>query len=63
MKYGMKCPVCSTEVEMFDICDHCNYQNRGPDENLDGPTGPNKMTLRAAREVYKEGKKLIWGEK
>lgn len=21
MKYGMKCPVCSTEVEMFDICD------------------------------------------
>ena len=35
MDYGMKCPVCNSEVEIFDICDNCNYQNSGPDETLD----------------------------
>lgn len=28
----MKCPVCGEEVDMFDICDNCNYQNSGPKE-------------------------------
>lgn len=55
----MKCPVCGNKVDMFDICDNCNYQNSGSKEGLDGPLGPNKMTLREAREAYKEGKKII----
>ncbi|MBP1889862.1 hypothetical protein J2Z53_001445 [Clostridium moniliforme] len=54
----MKCPVCNKEVDMFDICDNCNYQNSGPNEKLDGPAGPNKMTLREAREAYKNGKEI-----
>jgi hypothetical protein len=55
----MECPVCGYEVDMFDICDNCDYQNSGPKEKLDGPLGPNKMTLREAREAYKEGKQVI----
>lgn len=58
MDYGMKCPVCNSEVEIFDICDNCNYQNSGPDETLDWPAGPNKMTLREAKEAYKKGEKI-----
>ena len=54
----MNCPVCNKEVDMFDICDNCNYQNSGLKENLDGPTGPNKMTLREAKEAYKKGEKI-----
>ena len=55
----MECPVCGHEVDVFDICDNCNYQNSGPKENLDGSLGPNKMTLREAREAYKNGEKII----
>ena len=54
----MECPVCCAKVDMFDICDNCNYQNSGLKENLDGPLGPNKMTLREAREAYKNGEKI-----
>lgn len=31
-KYIMSCPVCESDVEWFDICDKCNYQNSGPKE-------------------------------
>ncbi len=55
----MECPVCGREVDVFDICDNCNYQNSGPKENLDGQLGPNKMTLREAREAYKNGENII----
>ncbi|EHK2442859.1 CPCC family cysteine-rich protein [Clostridium perfringens] len=55
----MKCPVCGQDVDQFDICEKCTYQNSGPYESLDGPTGPNKMTLRQARESYKNDKKII----
>ncbi|WP_338630692.1 CPCC family cysteine-rich protein [Clostridium baratii] len=55
----MKCPICGHEVDVFDICDNCNYQNSGQKEKLDGPLGPNKMTIREAREEYKEGKYLL----
>lgn len=55
----MKCPVCGYEVEVFDICDNCNYQNSGLEENLDGPLGPNKMTLRKAKKAYKKGEKIV----
>ncbi|MDQ0150040.1 CPCC family cysteine-rich protein [Eubacterium multiforme] len=54
----MKCPVCSKEVGMFDICDNCNYQNSGPNEKLNGLIGPNKMLLKEAREAYENGKEI-----
>ncbi len=55
---SMKCPVCNSEVDMFDICENCNYQNSGPNENLDGVTGPNKMTLAEARKAYEKREKI-----
>lgn len=55
----MKCPICGQEVEQFDICENCTYQNSGPYEKLDRPIGPNKMTLREARETYRKGEKII----
>lgn len=54
----MKCPVCGEEVDMFDICDNCNYQNSGPKEKEGDPIGPNSMTLKEAREAYKKGEKI-----
>lgn len=59
MDYSMKCPVCGDVVDMFDICDNCNWQNNGPEEKESDLQGPNKMTLKEAREAYKEGKKVI----
>ena len=58
-KFTMKCPVCNKEVDMFDICDNCSYQNNGPKENECDPIGPNKMTLKQAREAYKNGNKIL----
>ncbi|AJD30852.1 hypothetical protein PZQ55_001222 [Clostridium botulinum] len=55
----MKCPVCSKEVDIFDICDNCGWQNNGPKEKENDLAGPNKMTLKEAREAYKENKKII----
>lgn len=54
----IKCPVCSNDVEWFDICDKCNWQNGGPDRS-DDYTGGNKMTLKEAKEAYKNGEKII----
>ena len=59
MDYSMKCPVCGEEVDMFDICDNCNYQNNGPNEDESDLRGPNKMTLKEAREAYKKGEKVV----
>lgn len=56
----MKWPVCGQDVDKFDICENCCYQNSGPYEKLNGPTGPNKMTLIEARKAYKNGKKIFW---
>ncbi|NFQ67375.1 CPCC family cysteine-rich protein [Clostridium sporogenes] len=53
----MKCPVCSEEVDLFDICDNCGWQNNGPKEN--DLQGPNKMTLKEARDAYKKDKKVM----
>lgn len=55
----MECPVCGEKVDIFDICDNCGYQNSGPKEKEGDPTGPNKMTLKEAREAYKKGEKVI----
>ncbi|WP_080316564.1 CPCC family cysteine-rich protein [Clostridium botulinum] len=54
----MKCPVCGNEVEIFDICDNCNWQNSGPKESENNLTGPNSMTLKQAREIYKKSKNI-----
>lgn len=58
-EYIFKCPVCGNDVQWFDICDECGYQNSGPKEKEDDPAGPNKMTLKEAREAYKKGEKII----
>ncbi|WP_294196097.1 CPCC family cysteine-rich protein [uncultured Clostridium sp.] len=58
-EFVIKCPVCGEEVELFDICDNCNYQNNGLNGSLDETLGANKMTLREAREAYKKGEKII----
>lgn len=52
------CPVCGNKVEVFDICDHCGWHNSGPGETEDSVQGPNKMTLKEAREAYKKGLKV-----
>lgn len=54
----MKCPVCGEEVECFDICDNCGWQNNGPKEKDTDLAGPNKMTLEEARNAYKKGEKI-----
>ena len=56
--FEIKCPICGEIVEWFDICERCGYQNSGPGEREDGPTGPQKMTLREARKLYEQGKSL-----
>ncbi|WP_340850985.1 hypothetical protein [Ligilactobacillus salivarius] len=48
------CPVCGRIVPLFDVCE-CNWENTG-ETNIDG--GPNKMTLKEAREAYKKGLKI-----
>lgn len=55
----MRCPVCGEEVEQFDICDNCGWQNSGPLERETDLKGPNKMTLKEAREAYKKGEKVL----
>ena len=55
----MKCSVCGKEVEHFDICDHCGWQNNGPKETETDMKGPNKMTLKEAKEAYRKGEKVI----
>lgn len=54
----MNCPVCGHKVDIFDICDNCNYQNSGFKETENSPKGPNKMTLKEAKEAYKKGIKI-----
>lgn len=59
MNYSLSCPVCGTEVDWFDICDNCGYQNSGPKENEGDLPGPNKMTLKEAKEAYMNGEKIM----
>ncbi|MBB6716260.1 CPCC family cysteine-rich protein [Clostridium gasigenes] len=55
----MKCTVCSEEVDMFDICDNCGWQNNGPKEKEGDLQGPNKMTLKEAKQAFKKGEKIM----
>ncbi|MHB8061264.1 MAG: CPCC family cysteine-rich protein [Ruminiclostridium sp.] len=59
MEHALNCPVCGAEVDWFDICDICGYQNNGPNEKEGDLQGPNKMTLKEAREAYKKGEKIV----
>lgn len=58
MEYILNCPVCTTEVEWYEICSNCGYQNSGPNEKLDGPKGPNKMSLGEAKKSYEKNEKV-----
>jgi hypothetical protein len=58
MSYEIKCPCCGSDVEMFDICEVCGWQNSGPNEKEDDVKGPNKMSLKEAKEAYKRGEKI-----
>lgn len=55
----MKCPVCGNEVDPYDICDNCDWQNNGPNEKETDLKGPNKMTLKEARTAYRKGEKIV----
>lgn len=55
--WNINCPVCGEQVEIFDICEKCGWHNSGRKEGDDDPPGPNKMTLREAKEAYKKAKK------
>lgn len=52
-KYEIECPVCKNPVEKFDICEVCDWQNSGADEDDYAPKGPNKVYLWEAKEQYK----------
>lgn len=54
MNNKLKCPVCGHDVEMYDICGVCNWQNSGPNEKEDDSRGPNSTTLRDARKAYEK---------
>lgn len=58
MNLKIRCIVCSSEVDIFDICDNCGWQNSGPDEKETDPRGPNRMSLNEAKKAYNEGKKI-----
>lgn len=54
----IRCPVCGYDVEPYDICENCEWQNsNGTDTDL--VRGPNKMTLSEAREAYKRGEQVF----
>ncbi len=59
MDYEINCPCCTSKVEMFDICEVCGWQNSGPDEKEDDPKGPNKMSLKEAKEAYNKGEEVV----
>lgn len=55
----MKCPVCGEDVDFFDICDNCGWQNNGPNEKKTDLRGPNEMNLNEAKEAYEKGEKVL----
>jgi len=59
MSLETKCVVCGSEVDRFDICDKCGWQDDGvqnADPNYKG--GANKMSLIEARKAYKENREI-----
>ncbi len=59
MSQRNKCAVCGSDVDRFDICDICGWQDDGvqnADPNYKG--GANKMSLNEARKAYNENKEI-----
>ena len=55
MSLKTKCAVCGTDVDRFDICDNCGWQDDGVQSNdPDLKGGANKMSLNEARAAYKK---------
>jgi hypothetical protein len=59
----VKCKCCGIgeipEYEHFDICDVCNWESDGlQEDNPDYADGANKISLNEAREAFKSGKKV-----
>ena len=50
----VNCHVCGRKVQLYDIC-VCGWENTG-ETNIDG--GPNRMTLKEAKEAYEKGEKI-----
>lgn len=59
MNLKTKCALCGEEVDRYDICDVCGWQDddlQRDDPNYKG--GANKMSLNEARKAYKENKEI-----
>ena len=52
----IQCPVCGNLVEIYDVCENCNWENTGF-INID--FGPNEMSLEEAIDAYKRGKEIF----
>ena len=49
-----KCAVCGAQVEPYDICENCGWQDDDIQKiNPDSRKGPNKISLNEARQLYK----------
>ncbi len=59
MSLKTKCAVCGSDVDRFDICDTCGWQDDGvQNDSPDYKGGANKMSLTEAKQAYKEGKQI-----
>ncbi|ADZ84461.1 CPCC family cysteine-rich protein [Cellulosilyticum sp. ST5] len=57
MSLKTKCACCGEEVDKFDICEACGWQDDGlQNDNPDYKGGANKKSLNEAKEIYKNGK-------
>lgn len=53
MNLKTKCAVCGNEIDRFDICDICDWQDDGLDSrDPDKAIGPNKISLNEAKKHY-----------
>ena len=55
----IECPICGADVDPYDICDNCEWQNSNGNEVDSAIRGPNKMTYKEAKEAYAKGTKII----
>lgn len=59
MSQRNKCAVCGSEVDRFDICDTCGWQDDGvQNANPNYKGGANKMSLNEAKKAYNENKEI-----
>ena len=59
MSLKTKCACCGVEVDKFDICDTCGWQDDGvQNNNPNYKGGANQMSLNEAKAAYKKGEKV-----